>query len=60
MKKMQVHTNLRGLMKWAWRKNLRGFFIFNGRGKNVNKFFSVEKNANTFFSIEKISIIFLQ
>lgn len=37
MKKMQVHTNLRGLMKWAWRKNLRGFFIFNGRELTDNE-----------------------
>lgn len=31
MTKMQLHTNLQGLKKWAWRKNLRGYFILNGR-----------------------------
>lgn len=27
----KVKTNLKGLKKWAWRKNLRGFFPFEGR-----------------------------
>ena len=27
----KVKTNLKGLKKWAWRKNLRGFFSFEGR-----------------------------
>lgn len=27
----KVQTNLKGLKKWAWRKNLRGFFSFEGR-----------------------------
>lgn len=31
MIKMRLCTNLKGLKKWAWRKNLRGYFIFNGR-----------------------------
>ena len=31
MTKMQLHTNLQGLKKLAWRKNLRGYFILNGR-----------------------------
>lgn len=26
-----VETNLKGLRKWAWRKNLSGFFSFEGR-----------------------------
>lgn len=26
-----VKTNLKGLKKWAWRKNLSGFFSFEGR-----------------------------
>lgn len=26
-----VKTNLKGLKKWAWKKNLRGFFSFEGR-----------------------------
>lgn len=26
-----VETNLKGLKKWAWRKNLSGFFSFEGR-----------------------------
>lgn len=31
MTKMLMHTNLQGLKKSAWRKNLRGYFILNGR-----------------------------
>ena len=27
----KVKTNLNGLKKWAWKKNLRGFFSFEGR-----------------------------
>lgn len=27
----RVKTNLKGLKKWAWRKNLSGFFSFEGR-----------------------------
>lgn len=26
-----VTTNLKGLKKWAWRKNLNGFFSYGGR-----------------------------
>lgn len=26
-----VKTNLKGLKKWAWRKDLSGFFSFNGK-----------------------------
>lgn len=26
-----VTTNLKGLRKWAWRKNLAGFFSYDGR-----------------------------
>lgn len=26
-----IKTNLKGLKKWAWRKNLRGFFSVNGK-----------------------------
>ena len=26
-----VKTNLKGLKKWAWKKNLSGFFSFEGR-----------------------------
>lgn len=29
--KIEMKTNLKGLKKWAWRKNLRGFFSFGGR-----------------------------
>lgn len=32
--KRETHTitvNLKGLKKWAWRKNLRGFFSYGGR-----------------------------
>lgn len=31
---MPTHTvtaNLQGLKRWAWRKNLRGFFSYGGR-----------------------------
>lgn len=27
----KVKTNLNGLKKWAWKKNLSGFFSFEGR-----------------------------
>jgi tRNA U38,U39,U40 pseudouridine synthase TruA len=27
-----VKTNLKGMKKWAWRKNLNGFFSVNGQG----------------------------
>ena len=27
----KVKTSLKGLKKWAWRKNLNGFFSFEGR-----------------------------
>lgn len=27
----KVETNLKGLKKWAWKKNLSGFFSFEGR-----------------------------
>lgn len=27
----KVKTSLKGLKKWAWKKNLRGFFSFEGR-----------------------------
>lgn len=27
----KVKTSLNGLKKWAWKKNLRGFFSFEGR-----------------------------
>lgn len=27
----KVKTSLKGLKKWAWRKNLSGFFSFEGR-----------------------------
>ena len=26
-----IKTNLKGLKKWAWRKNLKGFFSVNGK-----------------------------
>ena len=26
-----IKTSLKGLKKWAWRKNLRGFFSVNGK-----------------------------
>jgi hypothetical protein len=26
-----IKTNLKGLKKWAWRKNLNGFFSVNGK-----------------------------
>lgn len=26
-----LRTNLKGLKKWAWRKNLKGFFSVNGK-----------------------------
>ncbi|MDH6308088.1 type II secretory pathway predicted ATPase ExeA [Dysgonomonas sp. PFB1-18] len=26
-----LKTNLKGLKRWAWRKNLSGFFIVNGK-----------------------------
>lgn len=31
MTKHTVKTNLKGLKKWAWRKNLNGFFSVNGK-----------------------------
>lgn len=27
----KIRTNLKGLKKWAWKKNLKGFFSFEGR-----------------------------
>ena len=29
--KHTLRTNLKGLRKWAWRKNLTGFFSVNGK-----------------------------
>lgn len=29
--KHTIKTNLQGLKKWAWRKNLNGFFSVNGK-----------------------------
>lgn len=26
-----IKTNLKGLKRWAWRKNLKGFFSVNGK-----------------------------
>ena len=26
-----IKTNLKGLKKWAWKKNLKGFFSINGK-----------------------------
>ena len=26
-----IKTNLKGLKKWAWKKNLKGFFSVNGK-----------------------------
>lgn len=31
MAKMKLRTNLKGLKKWAWKKNLKGFFSINGK-----------------------------
>lgn len=28
---MKIHTCLEGVKKWAWKKNLKGFFTRNGR-----------------------------
>ena len=27
----KIRTNLNGLKKWCWKKNLKGFFSFEGR-----------------------------
>lgn len=35
--KMKMTTNLEGLKKFAWKRNLKGFFVLNGRELSDNE-----------------------